>query len=74
MGWTLIQPTGDKESIAAAALLLKAGEYKFDLTKSGARLSPTVLESRAYLPRERNYHSFDGEVTVVIGNYIVKSD
>ena len=41
MGCIVMQPADDKESVAVTALLLSTGEYKFDLTKSGARLRPT---------------------------------
>ena len=46
MGWIMMQPADDEESVAATALLLSTGECKFDLTKIGARLRPTGFSSR----------------------------
>ena len=53
MGWIIMQPVCDAESIAATAHLNSTGECKFDLTKSGARLRPTGFGSRSCLPQER---------------------
>ena len=61
MGWIMMQPADDDESIAATKILLETGECLFDLTKNGARLRPTGFGSRACLPQESKYHSFVGE-------------
>ena len=51
----------DADYIAATALLLKTGEFKFDLTKGGARLRPIGFGSRFCLSQEIKYHAFVGE-------------
>ena len=61
MGWILMQPADDKESIAASEKLRNTGEYSFDLSKNGARLKPIAFGSRGCQDNERNFHSFTGE-------------
>ena len=61
MGWILMQPNDDNESIAATKLLRDTGECKFELTKNGARLKPIAFGSRACRDNEVNFHSFTGE-------------
>ena len=62
MGWIMMQPADDDESVAATKILLETGECLFDLAKKGARLRPIGFGSHACLPQERKYHSFVGEV------------
>ena len=50
MGWIMMQPADDDESVAATKIVLETGECIFDLTKNGARLRPTGFGSRACLP------------------------
>ena len=61
MGWILMQPADDEESIKATKLLKETGECKFDLTMNGARLKPIFFGSRSCNDMERKYHSFTGE-------------
>ena len=61
MGWILMQPADDEESIKATKLLRETGECLFDLTRGGARLRPTGFGSRCCVPKEKKYHSFVGE-------------
>ena len=61
MGWIMMQPADDDESVAATKTLLETGEYLFDLTRSRARLRSAGFGSRAYLPQESKYHSFVGK-------------
>ena len=61
MGWILMQPADDEESIAATKLLKETGECKFDLCMNGARLKPIFFGSRSCNDMERKYHSFTGE-------------
>ena len=61
MGWILMQPHNDEESINAVQLLLKGDNCLFDLTPEGARLRPIAFGSRACTPMEAKLHSFVGE-------------
>ena len=61
MGWIMMQPSNDAESIRATEILRKPGEYVFDLTRNGAHLRPTGFGSRCCLEQEKKYHSFVGE-------------
>ena len=61
MGWILMQPTDDVESIKAMKQLLKTGVCLFDLTKHGARLKPIAFGSRSCTNNEKYLHSFTGE-------------
>ena len=56
MGWILIHPANDTESIAATTQLIYKGICKFDSLKSGARLRPVEFGSRCCLPQEHLYH------------------
>jgi len=38
MGWIIMQPADDKESIRSTKILLDTGECIFDLTRGEARL------------------------------------
>ena len=62
MGWILMQPADDEESVRATELLRTTGECLFDLCKNGARLRPIAFGSRACTDMERKLHSFLGEV------------
>ena len=62
MGWILMQPENDVEYEKATKILLKYGEWLFDLCKDGARLRLIKFESRYFTDFERKYHSFVGEV------------
>ena len=62
MGWILMQPAQDKESIAALETLLRTGKCTFDLSMEGARLKPISFGSRSCTPAESKLHSFTGEV------------
>ena len=46
MGWIIMQPADDKESVVAAIHLLKTGICLFDISISGARLKPIAFGSR----------------------------
>ena len=61
MGWILMQPADDAESLKAAVLLKKTGECLFDLSMAGARLKPIFFGSRSCNAMEGKYHSFTGE-------------
>lgn len=61
MGWILMQPADDEESIKSAIRLKETGEYKFDLNKNGTRLKPIAFGSREYNDNEVNFHLFKGE-------------
>ena len=61
MGFILMHPASNPESIVATQLLCKTGECVFDITKSGARLQPVLFGSRCCTGLERQYHSFVGE-------------
>ena len=61
MGWILMQPADDEESLKATKLLKETGECKFDLSMNGARLKPIFFGSRSCNEMERKYHSFTGE-------------
>ena len=60
IGWVLIQPADNDESVAAIKLLLKAGECNFGSKKSGARLQPITFGSRCCYRRKRSIiHLFE---------------
>ena len=61
MGWIIMQPADDAESIAATKQLQSGGKCLFDLTLKGARLKPIGFGSRACTGLEKKYHSFVGE-------------
>ena len=61
MGWILMQPADDKESMRASKILTTTGECLFDLSKHGARLKPIDFGSRSCTLAEKNLHSFTGE-------------
>ena len=61
MGWILMQPANDEESVAASKILLTTGECLFDLSKNGARLKPIAFGSRSCTLVEKSFHSFTGE-------------
>ena len=61
MGWILMQPAQDKESIAALETLLRTGKCNFDLSMEGTRLKPIDFGSRSCTPTESKLHSFIGE-------------
>ena len=61
MSWILMQPADDDLSIAATKLLLKTGEFLFDLEMDGPRLKPVKYGSRACTTSEKWFHSFVGE-------------
>ena len=61
MGWILMQPTDDDESVAASIHLLKTGVCLFDISLGGARLKPVAFGSRSCNDNERNFHSFTVE-------------
>jgi hypothetical protein len=61
MGWILMQPADDEESVRATKLLKKTGECLFDLSKNGARLRPIAFGSRSCTDIEKSFHSFVGE-------------
>ena len=61
MGWVLVQPANDVESLAASKILTTTGECKFDLSKNGARLKPIAFGSRSCTIIEKCFHSFTGE-------------
>ena len=62
MGWILMQPADDEESVRATTHLQETGECLFDLHKNGARLRPISYGSRSCTDMERKLHSFLGEV------------
>ena len=62
MIWILTQPDDDKESHQSEKSIIKNGEYKFDLTKHGAKLQPICFGYRACTDTERNFHSFTRKV------------
>ena len=61
MGWILLQPANNDDSKAAAKLLQRGMECKFDLDKDGARLQPIAFGSRACSVMESKLHFFTGE-------------
>ena len=61
MGWILMQPADDDESVKATEKLINEGICMFDLSKGGARLKPVAFGSRSCNPNEKNFHSFTGE-------------
>ena len=61
MGWMLMQPANDKESLAAMKTLTSTGVCLFDLAKNGARLKPIAFGSRSCNINEKYFHSFTGE-------------
>ena len=61
MGWILMQPADDEESVHTTKILLETGECLFNLTQGGARLHPTGFGSRYCLPKETKYYYFEGE-------------
>ena len=61
MGWILMQPVDDKESIKAMEKLASTGIYLFDLSKNGARLKSIAFGSRSCIINEKYFHSFTGE-------------
>ena len=63
MGWIMMQPANNAESIRATEILRKTRECLFDLTRNGARLQPTGFGSRFCLEQEKKCHSFVGEAT-----------
>ena len=64
MGWILMQPADDPESIQATTNLLETGECLFDLNKDGARLRPVFFGSRSCTEFERKYHYFLGKTAI----------
>ena len=60
MGWILIQPADDDESVAAAIHLSKIGVCLFDLSLGGACLKPVAFGSRGCNENEKNFYSFTG--------------
>ena len=66
MGWIIMQPYNYIESTTAAEHLLKTGEYKFDLTKHGARLQHIAFVSRSCDDIESKFHSFTEEAAAGI--------
>ena len=61
MGWILMQPANDKESIAASEKLTTTGKCSFNLSKNIACLKPIAFGSRGCQDNERNLHSFTGD-------------
>ena len=62
MGCMLMQPVDDEESVKVTKSLFKIGRYKFELTKSGARLRPIGFYSLCCILQEIKYHSFVDKV------------
>jgi len=58
MGWILMQPADDAESLKAAVLLKETGECLFDLSMAGARLKPIFFGSCSCNAIEGKFHSF----------------
>ena len=61
MGWILMQPADDADSVAAARCLKETGNCLFDISLGGARLKPVAFGSRGCNDNEQNFHSFTGE-------------
>jgi len=61
MGWILMQPADDAESLKAAVLLKETDKYLFDLSMASARLKPKFFGSRSCNAIEGKYHLFTGE-------------
>ena len=61
MGYILMQPADDEESISATKVLKDTGECMFDLTSKGPCLLPINFGSRGCTDAERTFHSFVGE-------------
>ena len=61
MGWILMQPADDEESVKATTTLIKTGICLFDISKNGARLKPIAFGSHSCNSNEKNLHSFTGE-------------
>ena len=61
MGWIMMQPANNAESIRATEILRKTRECLFGLTRNVARFRPTGFGFRCCLEQENKYHSFVGE-------------
>jgi hypothetical protein len=61
MGWILMQPSDDAESVAATEMLKSTRECIFEFTTVGACLKPIAFGSRSCHDNEVNVHSFTGE-------------
>ena len=61
MGWILMEPADDVDSIAAAVHLKKTGNCLFDISLDGARPKTIAFGSRSCNGNEQNVYSFIGE-------------
>ena len=61
MGWIIMQPSNDPESVSAEKHLRDTGICLFDLSKNGARLQPIAFGSRNFQDNERSFHSSTGK-------------
>ena len=61
MGWILVQPADDEESIKSSPYLRSTGKCVSELTKNCAKLEPIAFVSRSYNVNERNTHLFNSE-------------
>ena len=61
MGWILMQPADDDESLKFAQHLRKTGIYLFDLSLQGARLKLIAFGSRSCNDTEKSFHLFTGK-------------
>ena len=62
MVYILMQPDNSPESLVEIIDLESTGECIFDYIHSGPRLIPVLVNYRANLNHERDYHSFDSEI------------
>ena len=61
MGWIIMQPVDDEDSMRASKVLTTTGKCLFDLSKHGARLKSIAFGSRSCTLAEKNLHSFTGK-------------
>ena len=72
MGWILMQPADDNESVEATKQLQSGGKCLFDLTLKGVGLKPIGFGSRASTALERKYQSMVGET--VCGRWAISQN
>ena len=61
MGWIIMQPVDDEDSMRVSKVLTTTGKCLFDLSKHGARLKSIAFGSRSCTLAEKNLHSFTGK-------------
>ena len=67
MGWILMQPAGNEESVEATTLLKKTDSCLFNLSLQGPKLKPIAFGLRSCNENEHNFILLLAKAHAVIG-------